>query len=150
MSAPHEGEQREAVVLETLAWEGTPYHPHGRVKGVGVDCAMLPAEVYERCRLVPHTDYGFYPQDWHLHRGEELFEQWLEKVGARRVQTPAIADIGVWRFGRTYSHGSIVIGLDVDGELLLMHSYIGRQVERIRGTEAPLAGRDVHWWSLWA
>lgn len=34
-------EQRAAVAQEALAWLGTPYHHHARIKGVGVDCAQI-------------------------------------------------------------------------------------------------------------
>lgn len=135
---------REAVAAEALSWFGTPYHHHGRIKGVGVDCAMLLAEVYERCGLVEHVDAGFYAVDWHLHRSEELFEAWMARAGGRQVQTPAIGDVGLWRFGRTWSHGSIVVA----GDLQMIHSYIGRGVVLTRPTEDPLAGRAVQWWSV--
>jgi hypothetical protein len=62
---------------------GTPYHHHARIKGVGVDCAQLLCGVYEAAGLVPHIETGHYPHDWHLHRGEELFAGWLDRVGAR-------------------------------------------------------------------
>jgi hypothetical protein len=79
----------EAIVTEARAWMGTPYHHHARIKGVGVDCAQLLCEVYEAVGLVPHIDTGHYPHDWHLHRGEELFMEWLDRVGAPRIDPPA-------------------------------------------------------------
>lgn len=137
---------REKVATEALAWLGTPYHPHGRLQGVGVDCAMLLAEVFEACGHVAHVDAGVYPTDWHLHRTEELFVGWLERAGAHRVQTPALGDVGLWRFGRTWSHGSIVVAED----LQMVHAYLGRSVILSRPNEEPLAGRPVQWWSVFA
>lgn len=135
---------RQDVAAEALTWLKTPYHHHGRIKGVGVDCAMVLAEVFERSGVVAHVDAGFYPTDWHLHRSEELFEGWLERAGAHRVQTPAVGDVGLWRFGRTWSHGSIVVADD----LQMVHAYIGRGVILSRPDEEPLAGRPVQWWSV--
>lgn len=137
--------KRAELVGEARRWLGTPYHHNGRVRGVGVDCAMLLAEVFETCGVVPRVEPGDYPHDWHLHRSEELFLGWLERLGARAVDAPQPGDVGLWRFGRTWSHGGIV----VDGEPSIVHAYLGRGVIRTTLTEEPLAGREVGWWSLW-
>lgn len=148
MSQRIEHTQRAMVVAELATWLGTRYHHHGRIKGVGVDCAMLLAEVYERCGLVPHVDAGAYPTDWHLHRGEEQFLGWLHAVGARPVAAPQAGDIGIFKFGRCFSHGGVV-GEVVDGLPYLVHSYIRRGVILTALDEEPLSGREVRWYSLW-
>lgn len=135
--------QRQAVAAEALTWLGTPYHHHGRVLGAGVDCAQILCAVYEACGLVPHVDPGFYAHDHHLHRANELYIEWLERVGAREVQCPALGDIGLWQFGRTWSHGGLLVGPD-----LVLHAYIGRGVILTRLDEEPLAGRTPRWWTL--
>lgn len=135
---------RVDVANEARSWLETPYHHHGRIKGVGVDCAMLLAEVFQKCGLVDPVDAGFYPADWHLHRSEEMFVAWLQRAGAHQVQTPAVGDVGLWRFGRTWSHGSIVVADDRQ----MVHAYIGLGVILSRPDEDPLAGRDVQWWSV--
>lgn len=134
---------RAALVAEARTWLGTPYHHHGRVKGVGVDCAMLLAEVFERCGVAPRIEPGAYAHDWHLHRSEEVFLEWVESTGARQVQQPQPGDVAVFRFGRTYSHGAIFLD---DG--LLAHAYIGLGVIASRLTEDPLEGRPVLFYSL--
>jgi len=141
--------QRAAVVAEALTWLGTPYHHHGRLRGIGVDCAMLLAEVYAAAGLVDRVDPGHYPHDWHLHRGEELFLGWLAQAGAQPVQTPAPGDIGCWRFGRTYSHGGIVVqGGDAPH---ILHAHLdARRVIRTACDEHPLTGRPVQWFTLWS
>src|SRR5262249_43477037 len=48
--------RRAAVVAEAESWIGTPFHHAARVKGAGVDCLMLLAEVYERAGIVPHLE----------------------------------------------------------------------------------------------
>jgi NlpC/P60 family putative phage cell wall peptidase len=137
---------RQAVVAEALTWLGTPYHHHARVKGVGVDCAQLLCAVYEACGLVPHIDPGNYAHDWHLHRGEEVFIGWLEKVGAREVSVPAPGDVAVFRYGRAYSHGAVVVN-DKD-PMAVVHAYLGRGVVRSRLDEEPLQGRAVRFWCV--
>jgi cell wall-associated NlpC family hydrolase len=139
-----EMEQRAAVVREAREWLGTPYHHHGRVKGIGVDCAQLLCGVFERASMVPHIDLGNYPRDWHLHRGEELFLGWLQRVGARRVEQPLFGDVAVFRWGRCFSHGAVMVESD-----LALHSYIETGVILTRLHEAPLEGREVQFWSLW-
>jgi cell wall-associated NlpC family hydrolase len=144
---------RAAVCAEALSWLGTAYHHHGRLKGVGVDCAQILCAVYEACGLVPHVDPGLYPHDWHLHRSEELYIAWLERCGAREVvQTPGnhagacgpqVADVALFKFGRTWSHGGIVVDTDT-----IVHAYLGRGVIVSRLDEEPLDGRAPRYWSL--
>jgi cell wall-associated NlpC family hydrolase len=136
---------REAVLAEVRQWVGTPYHPHGRLPGVGVDCANLLCCVYEGAGVVPEVQPGFYDVGWHLHRNAEVFLDWMERVGARQTTDPQPGDCGVWQFGRTYSHGGI---LTEPG--LVAHAYLGRGVIESRITEEPLLGRPVHWFTLWS
>lgn len=140
---------RQAVVDEALSWVGTPYHSHARIKGVGVDCAHILAAVYETAGLVPAVELGAYPAQWHLHRSEELYTQRLAQLGAEQLPAgfpPLPGDLGVWRFGRTFSHGGIVI--EGGANPLVVHAYIGRGVIVSRLNEDPLAGREHSFWSV--
>lgn len=140
-----QAEQRAAIVREALSWLKTPYHHHGRIKGVGVDCLMLLAEVFERVGFVAHVEPGHYPHDWHLHRDEERYAAGLASY-VRRLpegELPRPGDIGLWRFGRTFSHGGIVVADDTQ----ILHAYLGHGVILTRVTEEPLQGRPVQWWS---
>lgn len=138
--------KRAEVVSEALTWMGTPYHHHGRVRGVGVDCLMLLAEVFQACELVPPVDPGAYPHDWHLHRSDELYLQGLLQHAAELPAgtAPQPGDVGLWRFGRTWSHGGIV----VKHEPQVLHAYLGRGVILTRLDEEPLAGRPVRWFTV--
>ncbi|MEY2891173.1 MAG: hypothetical protein RJA98_1081 [Pseudomonadota bacterium] len=140
-------QQRSAVAAEALSWLGTGYHHHGRIKGVGVDCLMLLAEVYERAGVVPHIDPGEYPTDWHLHRSEELYLAGLERH-TREVQTPALGDICMFRFGRCYSHGGIVVQAGSDPTVA--HAYINRGVILSRLSEDPLNARAMRAFTPWS
>jgi cell wall-associated NlpC family hydrolase len=149
MTALRQAEMRRRVVAEARSWLGTPYHHHGRVKGAGVDCAQILAAVFEAVEVVPHLELGNYSTQWHLHRGEETYLQNLEAAGARRLAPglhPQPGDVGVWRFGRTYSHGGIVVEGGADP--LVVHSYVGLGVVITRASEAPLAGQPVCYWSI--
>jgi cell wall-associated NlpC family hydrolase len=138
---------RAVVASQALSWLGTPYHHHGRLKGVGVDCAMLLAEVYAAAGVCPPVAIGpaDYPHDWHLHRDDERFCEWLTRLGLQPVQTPALGDIAVFRYGRAYSHGAVVVDT---APLTVVHAYIGRGVVLHTLDEEPLSGRTVSWWGL--
>ena len=100
---------REEVVREALTWEGTPYHSHARIKGVGVDCAQLPAAVYEAVGLVPHINPE-YSEQWMMSRDEELYLShvfpYTREISREEVKA---GDFAIWKYGRTFSHGAIVI-----------------------------------------
>jgi cell wall-associated NlpC family hydrolase len=96
------------IISEAESWIGTPYHPHGRLKGVGVDCAMLIAEVFECAGVVPHVDPGFYPPQFGMHRSEEQFASWVERYG-RQTKGPSPGGVVLLRYGRCFSHGGIVV-----------------------------------------
>ena len=113
-------EQRANIVRAAREWLGTPYHHHGRVKHAGADCAMFPLTVYQECGVLP-LDYQppEYSVQWHLHRSEELYLREIAKFATEIAGPPRPADFVVFRYGRTYSHGAIVV--DWPG---IIHSYI--------------------------
>ena len=140
---------RERVVEVARSWLGTPYMHHARLKGVGVDCAQILAAVYEEAGVIGYIDLGNYSRQWHLHKSDELYIEWLERCGARRVDVPQIGDVGVWKYGLTHSHGGIVVEAGEDP--LILHSYMKarRGVTLCRASENPLAASEsVQWWSV--
>ena len=102
--------QRRAVVEEALTWLQTPYHHNARVRGSGADCAQFPAAVYEAAGVIPHVEPD-YPSDWHMHRSEEIYLKWAEKLGATEIpiEQAGPADFIIWKFGRTFSHGALFV-----------------------------------------
>lgn len=112
--------QRGRVVEAARGWLGTPYHIMGRIKGTGADCLTLLAGVYAEAGVIPAAAIPYYPQDWHLHRGEERYLAGVLAY-AREVAAPLPGDIALWKFGRCFSHGAIVVEWP-----LIIHAYIGR------------------------
>lgn len=138
--------QRDAVVAEALTWLKTPYHHNARLKGVGVDCAQLLCAVYEAAGVVQPVNPG-YNREHHMHNREEIFVQWLERAGGHEVHEPGLGDVALWHWGRTWSHGSIIVELGRNPQVV--HSYLRRGVVLTRLSEEPLAGRIPRYWSLW-
>lgn len=136
---------REKIVEEALTWLKTPYHHRGNVKGAGVDCAFFLIEVYAAVGLIERFDPGYYPMDIMMHRGEETYLAWVEKFG-KLVDAPKPGDIAVWKFGRIFSHGAIVI----DWPNIIHAHRTERGVVLARGDDGERAGREVKFYSLWS
>lgn len=100
---------RADIVAEALTWLGTPYLPEARVKGAGVDCAMIAAEVYETVGAIPHLDFDHYSPQWHLHNKSEAY---LDHVLAHAEEIPGPPEPGdmvLWFVGKSWAHGAIVV-----------------------------------------
>lgn len=140
-----DAETRAAIVAEALSWEGTPYQSRAKVKGVGVDCAMLPAAVYAAVGLIPPLSPE-YPPDWMLHRDEERFLSFVTPHAREIGEDEAgPGDLVIWRFGRTYSHSAIIIDAPV-----VLHAVIrgGAVVRADMARDCDLAERPRRFFSL--
>ena len=117
---PLELQQRTAVVSEAESWLGTPYHHEARIKGHGVDCAQILVGVFANVGLIEPVRLPHYPMDWNLHRDEERYLDILARYTREIGSAPRPADIVVWKFGRCFSHGAIVVAWPV-----VIHAYVG-------------------------
>lgn len=140
-----EQEQREAVIAEARTWLHTPYHHQGRVKGHGVDCLMLLAEVYPAALGWPAIEVPEYPIDWHLHRSEERYLTGLLQYARPIKADPQPGDIALWRYGRCFAHGAIVVAWP-----LVIHAHaLEREVLYGDASQPPHQGRPVRFFSPW-
>ena len=135
-------ELRQRVVAEARSWLGTPYHHMGRVKGAGVDCLMLLAEVYEKAGVIGHLEVPFYPPDWNLHRDAERYLDGVKAHASEIEGPPGPGDVAVFRFGRCYAHGAIVTAWP-----RLIHAYAGQGVVEADAALGALAQRSVKFFS---
>ena len=153
-----EAKARHAFVAEALTWIGTPFVNHADVKGPGgaVDCAMLLTRCAVDSGLVAPFDPRPYPVHWNEHQDEERFVDFLtERLGAHEVHAPRFGDVAVWKFGRTFAHGGVIVN-----SAEVVHAWFGhRQVQRTRMDEPALAHmqvmgtavpRPVRWFDLWS
>ncbi len=118
-----EREERRRVVEEALSWQRTPYHHMGRVKGAGVDCLTLLACTFENAGLLPRIDIPHYPKDWMHHRDAERYLEGLLQYAVEIDGPPLPGDIVLWKFGRCFSHGAIVVEWPI-----VVHACAGRNV----------------------
>jgi cell wall-associated NlpC family hydrolase len=130
--------QRRCVVAVAETWLRTPYHHMGRIKGGGTDCLMLLAEVYEAAGVIGHVDVPFYPPDWNLHRDAEHYLQGLMRYAREIGGPPREGDVAVFKFGRCFAHGAIVIDWP-----RLIHAWCDAGVVFADANQAPLSGRQV-------
>ena len=107
---------RAALATEALEWVGTPYISNGAVKGKlgGTDCAMLLVAIYQNVGLITKDfDPRPYPPQWHVHQSEERYMNHMlsfaHPVAGPPERVPLSGDIVMFRQGRVFSHGAIVI-----------------------------------------
>jgi cell wall-associated NlpC family hydrolase len=99
---------REVVIEVARTWLGTPYHHMARVRGAGVDCGQLPLAVYAAAGCIPHIETHYYPPDFFIHRDYEWYREIVE-TWAGEVERPQMADVVLFRYGRLFAHGGIIV-----------------------------------------
>lgn len=99
---------RNELVDEAKTWLRTPWHHNARVKGAGVDCGQLIIACYVKAGLIEDFSAGQYSPDWMLHRSEERYLSFVLQH-LDEVETPLPGDLAVWKFGRCFSHGGLVV-----------------------------------------
>lgn len=136
-------EQRAAVIKEALSWERTPHHNGACVKGAGVDCGQLPWAVYHACGYMPAIPKELrYSAQFHLHRDEEWYKKFADQFG-KSVEKPLPGDFALFKIGRIYSHGAIVIKWP-----RIVHARWGIGVTQDEGDQGELQGRDVLFYTM--
>ena len=101
--------ERARLVAEAESWIGTPYHTGARLKGVGVDCLTFVVCAFESAGLIAPYTIPHYPPDWHLHRDDERYMRGVLEHCVEVAEEPLPADVVLWKFGRAFAHGAIVI-----------------------------------------
>lgn len=138
-----EWEAREAIVLEARKWAGARWHHGARVRYKACDCGMFLADVFDAVGLVKFNDIGPYSRQHPLHRNDERFLAVVEGYAHEIDGPPKPGDIAVWRFGRTFSHGGIVIVWP-----RVIHAYVGEGVCEADVSMCHLARRPVRFFSV--
>jgi cell wall-associated NlpC family hydrolase len=149
-----EARGRAAFIDEALSWIGTPFRDCADIKGPNgaVDCAMLLVRSAVDSGRIPPFDPRPYSPRWLVHRSEEKFVGWLEKLGACEVASPRVGDIVLWRFGRTFSHGAVLVNSEE-----VAHAYGAAGMALVSRLDEPLLRylpvrnipRPVRYFDLW-
>jgi cell wall-associated NlpC family hydrolase len=100
-------DQRARVAALARAWIGLPYYHGQRLRGVGGDCTFF-VLVYEDAGLIPPTAIPAYSPEAHLHSEAGVYEQIIRRY-ASPVEVPGVGDVVLYKFGRTYSHGGVIV-----------------------------------------
>lgn len=110
-----ERRMRAAIVAEAETWIGTPYISNAVIKGRrgGTDCGMLLIGVYGALGFVPKEfDPRPYAPDWHVHRNEEKYIEFVERfatevdIPPKRIPLPG--DLMMFHIGRVFAHAAII------------------------------------------
>ena len=139
--------KRELIIQSAKSWLLTPFHHEARVKGHGVDCLQLIIGVYQEAGLLPENiddDVYHYAFDAHLHDPQEQYIEALLTHGWHEVEVPQAGDIALFKIGRRYSHGAIVIDYPH-----CIHAYIKQGVCYVDASlDANLADHDYKFFSM--
>ena len=137
---------RNLVVAEALTWLRTPYHHRGRLKGIGVDCAQFPLQVYSSCGVIEPFETGDYPPDWHLHRSEEKYLVHV-RARAQEIEIASVqpGDFVVFRIGRCFAHGAIVVAWP-----RIIHAVVNQAVLLDEATSGKLSSAPRRAFTLWS
>lgn len=103
---------REEIVSEALTWNNTPYHPAGRVKGVGVDCAQLIYCVYNTLGLIPELPVEARSARWFIvNKDAKYLDTILQYAQEIRESQVAPGDLILYKQPAfpVHHHGAIVI-----------------------------------------
>lgn len=145
-----EAEGRAAIVAEVRTWLHTPFRHAARIKGPkgGVDCGQIIACSYENVGLTAKIEPVPYQFQHHMHSShEDYISELLTYTREITAAEAKPADIVLYKCGRTFSHGGILID---PWPGLIIHSINGGGVEYAHGIKNGfLKGRETRFFSFW-
>lgn len=117
-------EQGKKIADGAMKWLGTPHINGAKVKGRGVDCAMLCMASVEEAGLLHKykVEIEPYSNEWHLHHSDEKLLGYVKEY-CQPVDDLQPGDFLMYQFGRCISHAAVYIG---DG--MVCHSVVGQGV----------------------
>lgn len=108
------------LICAASEWHGTPFKAHGKVRGVGVDCVQLAAQIYQRVGFIETCAFPPYVMDGGQHNNSSLLVEWVEStnrficVWTDRTDlagspVSACGDLLCFRIGRVAWHVGIAV-----------------------------------------
>jgi cell wall-associated NlpC family hydrolase len=101
---------RDLVVGAAQSCIGTPYVPRGHIPGLALDCGTLLKYCYGPgglCLRLPAFPSD-YPSDWATHTDDHRYLDFIMPF-VTEVRKPIRGGISLWHYGRSWSHGTIVV-----------------------------------------
>jgi len=109
-------ERLRALEWAAQGWVGTPFVPRSAVRGRGVCCHLLVAEVLFDCGALPRVDLPNGSPAWARNHGTSPMVEWLDgdrgKAHFTRLDLPCDflpGDVIGCRIGRAIHHVAIVL-----------------------------------------
>jgi cell wall-associated NlpC family hydrolase len=102
---------QERLLYHAGQWVGTPFVAHAGVRGAGVDCVNLVAQIYIACEFLNEFRPPAYAMDGGKHNERSQLIRWIEDSHKfARVQTPAPGDTlcFLWR-GQSEHHAGLML-----------------------------------------
>lgn len=133
-------ESQEALLAAAGRWIGTPFHAHAKLRGIGVDCIHLAAELMRETGHLPFYEFPSYEIDAGHHLERSMIEDWLgHHPGYQRFNPKAenamIGDLFCYRL-RVAHHIAVCIGWPHG-----IHVLAGRRVVQMNLDDATFVGR---------
>ncbi len=146
--------RRAAAIAEAESWLHTPFEHATMIRGRGVDCIMLLVACFRAAGVLPADfDPRPYPRTWFIHREDERYLAGMNLWG-REVLRPEPGDVGLWKFGRAFAHGALLVTPFVDDlnpyrrQGQVIHSFQpDGKVARSELIMGALLRRDVRWFN---
>jgi cell wall-associated NlpC family hydrolase len=102
---------QEELEKNAREWLGTPYVPHARVKGAGVDCGGFLYDNYGPF-FGPFAPYPTdYPVDWAAHSDDERYLDFIMPY-VKQVPDARVGGFSVFKLGLAFGHAAIYISGD--------------------------------------
>lgn len=144
-----EKEGRAAVVAEARSWVGTPYADNCGLKGAGTDCGQILIKVFAAAGLIEDFSTGYYAPQHHMHSTEERYLSFI-MARAREIEgSPKPGDIVMFKLGKVFSHGGIIIGWPMIVHALRPGGTMIDNVDRCTLGPRALANLPRKYFSLW-
>ena len=117
------------------SWVGTPFCENSCIKGGGVSCHLLPAEIYFEAGAMERIPIPEGSAGWASSQNTSLMVDWVERSGLfEEVKTPAAGDLLGFRLGHVVHH----MGVMLSG---------GRMVHAVRTHGVQIASNIPGGWS---
>lgn len=137
---------RQSVIAEAEKWVNARarWRHNACVPYEWADCGQILIDIYWNCGLIAgdRPNPGNYSRQWALHNCEENYLNLVEQY-AHPVDRPQMGDIAVYKFGRCFSHGAIVVDYP-----RIIHAHVKENVCYSSADQGELRGREVKFYSV--